>query len=211
MNNPKSIRAANPIHIGMYPSLLIAALSISTPYVSGKANDNGLMTAGICDNGIKRPHKNIMGNLKKLENVIASKTSLTETAINNPRKVDVTAIKITLIITGTQLIPDRLIKNNEKTIGTNAFKIPNIIAPAVFAIISKFKSIGASSSLSKDPPFLSKVMVTASMDVVPKRIHIAIIPGRIPLMSTSVFERNKNISVQANGNMIPQLILGGLR
>lgn len=71
--------------------------------------------------------------------------------------------------------------------------------------------MGASSSLSKDLPFLSKVIVTASMDVVPKRMDIAMIPGRISLISTSIFDLNKNISVQANGNIIPQLILGGLR
>jgi hypothetical protein len=136
-----------------------------------------------------------MGNRKKFENVCASNISLTDTAINSPRKVDVTAIRITLIITGIQLIPDRFIKNNEKTIGTNAFKIPNIIAPTVFAIISKFNPMGASSSLSKDLPFLSKVIVTASMDVVPKRMDIAMIPGRISLISTSIFDLNKNISV----------------
>jgi len=38
--------------------------------------------------GKNNPHRNIMGNLKKLENVCASKTSLTEVAINSPMNVD---------------------------------------------------------------------------------------------------------------------------
>ena len=57
--------------------------------------------------GMNKPHKNIMGNLKKLEKVWASNTSLTETAINKPRKVEVTAIRITPDKTTGQLIPDK--------------------------------------------------------------------------------------------------------
>jgi len=44
--------------------------------------------------GINRPHKNNMGNLKKFENVWASNTSFADTAINNPSKAEVIAIKL---------------------------------------------------------------------------------------------------------------------
>jgi hypothetical protein len=41
------------------------------------------------------------------------------------------------------------------------------MAPVVFASIKRFKLIGASNSLSNDLLFLSNVIVTASIDVVP--------------------------------------------
>lgn len=40
--------------------------------------------------GINSPHKNNIGNLKKLEKVWASNTSLTDMAINKPSKAEVT-------------------------------------------------------------------------------------------------------------------------
>lgn len=61
--------------------------------------------------GINRPDKNIIGNLKKIEKVCASKTSLTETAINKPRKVEVTAINKAAINVSIQFIPDKSIIN----------------------------------------------------------------------------------------------------
>ena len=141
--------------------------------------------------GINRPHRNIIGNLKKFEKVCASKTSLAETAINNPRKADVTAINTTPANVNSQFIPGKSIINDANNTGIKAFIIPIIIAPVVLASIKRFKLMGASSNLSNDLLLLSKVMVTASIDVVPKRTDNAITPGRIPRMSTSLFERIK--------------------
>lgn len=160
---------------------------------------------------MNRPHKKTMGNLKKFEKVWASKTSLTDTAIKSPRNVEVMAIKTILKIRGNQLIPGNPTQNKAKMIGTKAFKIPKATAPLVLAIIKRLRSMGARSNLSKDLPFFSKVIVTASIDVVPKSIDIAIMPGKIERISTSVCDRRKNISIQAKGKIMPQLIFGGLR
>src|SRR5690554_3249204 len=97
-NKPNTTKAEKLTHVGIHPSSFIAVLSISTPYVSGNISDNGLIATGICVNGINKPHKNIIGTLKKFEKVCASNTSLTDTAISSPRKVDVTDIRITLTI-----------------------------------------------------------------------------------------------------------------
>ena len=106
--------------------------------------------AGKCSIGINNPHKKSMGNLKKLDNVCASNTSLTDTAINKPIKAEVIAIKITAIITIGQFIPLKSVKNAAKTTGTNAFTKPNITAPDNLAKTSIPKLIGASNNLSKE-------------------------------------------------------------
>ena len=53
----------------------------------------GLNNAGNLSMGINNPQRNIIGKRTKLEKVCASNTSLTDTEINRPRKVEVTAIK----------------------------------------------------------------------------------------------------------------------
>lgn len=128
--------------------------------------------------GINRPHKKTIGKRKKLEKVCASKTSVTETAMKSPKKVDVMAIKMTLKMSITQFIFETEMKNKAMRIGTNAFTMPNKIAPSVFASISQVRLMGESSSLSNDRLRRSKVMLTASMDVVPKRMDIAITLGQ---------------------------------
>jgi len=146
-----------------------------------------------------------------LEYVWASNTSLTDTAIKSPRKVDVTAISMTLKKADSQFMPDKSTRNEAKSTGMKALRTPKRIAPDVFASIKRFKLMGASNNLSKERLFLSKVMVTANMEVVPNSTDKDITPGKIPLMSTSLWDLAKNISVQATGKIIPQLILGGFR
>ena len=96
-------------------------------------------------------------------------------------------------------------------IGTKALKIPKSIEPAVFARTMVFMLIGASSSLSNDLLFLSNVIVTASMEVVPNKMLIAVNPGKMSIISTVCCDRKKNINAQAKGNIIPQLTLGGFK
>ena len=72
--------------------------------------------------------------------------------------------------------------------------------------------MGAKRSLSKERFFFSKVMVTASMEVVPKSMEIATTPGRmVDTVPRPVPDLMKNIPVHARGKMIPQLMLGGFR
>jgi hypothetical protein len=171
----------------------------------------GLKKTGNTCTGMKRPHRKIMGNRKKLENVWASKTSLTDTAIKSPRKVEVTAIRKTPPNTRSQLMPERSVMNRAKITGTNPLNMPETMAPVVLASIRRLRSMGAIRSLSKDRLFLSKVMVTASMEVVPKRMDRHMTPGRRPRISNDVPDFRKTISVQATGKIIPQLMFGGFR
>jgi len=162
--------------------------------------------------GINNPHKNIIGNLKKLENVWASNTSLTETEINKPKNVEVTAIKIIAENKSNQLNPPPILNIIiDRITGIKAFTIPNKIAPDVFANINFPILIGDNNNLSNDFPFLSKVIVTDNIEVVPNNIDMVISPGSIFNMSNSVLVFTININVHAIGNIIPQLILGGLR
>jgi hypothetical protein len=174
--------------------------------------ERGLITEGRRSMGKKRPQRNIMGKRKKLEKVCASNTSLTETAMKRPRNVEETAIKTTAGKAVSHNTLDRSKKNAAMTTGTKALTIPKTIAPEVFESIRMPSGIGARRSLSKDRPFFSNVTVTPSIEVVPKRMEIAMSPGRsVRTPSNPPPDLMKNIPVQARGNMIPQLMLGGLR
>jgi len=162
--------------------------------------------------GINNPHRKIIGNLKKLEKVCASKISLTETAIKSPTKVDAIPIRIIAGITSDQAIPDRSVRNAAIIIGTKALAIPKRIAPEVLASINSSSDIGARSNRSKDRLRFSKVMVTASIDVVPNRMEMVITPGNSDrTLSNPLPDLIKNMPVHASGKIIPQLILGGFR
>src|SRR4030043_1784716 len=143
--------------------------------------------------GIKSPQRKIIGKRKKLEKVCASKTSLTDTAIKRPRRVEVTDSRKSAPSAGSQLMPDRLVIKDANKTGTNALNRPKRMAPLVLASIKRFKSRGAKRSLSKERLLLSKVMVTASTEVVPKRIDRLITPGRSSRTFTPAPDFKKNM------------------
>jgi hypothetical protein len=173
--------------------------------------DNGCRKEGNCSIGKNNPHRKIMGNRKKLENVCASKTSLTDTAINSPKNVEDIAIKTIAGKNIPQMIPERSVKNTAIRIGINAFNVPKNIAPDVLANISRFSGIGANNNLSNDLLLFSNVTVTASIEVVPKRTDTATTPAKIlGILSNPEPDLTKNIPVHANGNTNPQLMFGGL-
>jgi hypothetical protein len=162
--------------------------------------------------GKNNPHRKIIGKRKKLEKVWASNTSLTETAINNPRKVDTMPTKTIAGMTSDHAIPERSIRNAAMITGTKALTIPKRIAPEVLASMRSSSEIGDKSNLSNERLLLSKVIVTDNMDVVPKRMEIVITPGSSPrTLSKPLPDLIKNIPVHARGNIIPQEILGGFR
>lgn len=199
---------------GSVPTPRIAPPSKSVPYVKGKRYEIGRRKTGRLLTGRNNPHRNSMGNRKKLENVCASNTSFAETAINRPRSVEVTAIKKTASSTTPQLITARSIKKDANITGTKALNRPNNIAPESFAATIVLREIGASRSRSKERPFLSKVMVTASIEVVPNSTLMAIRPGSNARISDRFIPPDdliNCISVQDSGNMIPQLMFGGFR
>jgi len=162
--------------------------------------------------GKNNPHRNIIGKRKKLEKVWASNTSLADTEIKSPRKVDTIPINMIAGTTKDHTIPDMSARNAAITIGINALTIPKRIAPEVLAIISNSREIGAKISLSNDRLRLSKVRVTDSSEVVPNSIEIVTTPGKSSsTLSSPSPDLIKNIPVQASGKIMPQLTLGGLR
>ena len=114
--------------------------------------------------------------------------------------------------TKDHVTPDKSARNEPIMIGTKALAIPNKIAPEVLASISNSSEIGARSNRSNERLLLSNVIVTASIEVVPKRTEMVITPGSsVSTLSSPLPDLMKNIPVQANGKIIPQLMLGGLR
>jgi hypothetical protein len=162
--------------------------------------------------GKNKPHRKIIGKRKKLENVWASNTSLAETEMKSPRKVDAIAMRTIAGITRAQAIPERSARKAAIITGTKALTIPKRIAPEVLANIRSCSDIGARSNRSKERLRLSKVIVTDNKDVVPKRMEIAMTPGkRDRTLSNPLPDLMKNMPVQARGNIMPQETLGGLR
>lgn len=106
--------------VGSVPEPRTAPLSKSVPYVKGRRYEIGRRKIGRLLTGRNKPHKNSMGNLKKLESVWASNTSFAETAISSPNRVEVTAIRNTANNTTPQLIPVRSTKKDANNIGTKA-------------------------------------------------------------------------------------------
>ena len=98
--------------------------------------------------GKKRPHRNIIGKRKKLENVWASKTSLTDTAMKSPKKVDTIPIRMMAGTTRYQAIPDKSARNAAIITGTKALTTPKSIAPEVLASMRSSREIGLRLSLA---------------------------------------------------------------
>ncbi len=121
------------------------------------------------------------------------------------------AIKMTAIRTTAQLIPLKLIRKPINTTGTKALIIPNRMAPSILAATNVLRLIGANNNLSKDLLLFSKVIVTASIDVVPNNILMAIKPGSNSITSIFPDERISCIKVQERGKIMPQLMFGGFR
>lgn len=189
----------------------IEYLKISTPYVTGKIYDKGRIYKGNAVIGINKPQRKTIGNLKKFEKVCASKTSFADTAIKIPSKVDTIDNIIIPLNNKSQFNTEALKYNTDIKIGIKLFKIPNKIAPDIFAKTSRLMHIGASNNLSNERALLSNVMVTESIEVVPNRIDIATIPGNTSLISKADFDFIKSINIHAKGKIMPQLIFGGFK
>jgi len=114
-------------------------------------------------------------------------------------------------VSNVQLTTIALKYKTENKTGTMLLKIPNKIAPVIFAVISNLILIGANNNRSNDFDFLSNVIVTASIDVVPNRIDKLIIPGKTSSMLKAVLVFINIINIHAKGKIIPQLIFGGFR
>ena len=115
------------------------------------------------------------------------------------------------IINTSQLATIALKYKTENNMGIMLLKIPKRIAPVIFANTNNSVFNGAINKRSNERDLRSKVMVTESIDVVPKRIDMATIAGNTLLISKVLPDFTNIISIHANGNIMPQLILGGFR
>jgi len=131
--------------------------------------------------------------------------------MNNPSNVEIMDKRIIPEMRIAQLATKALKYKTENKTGTMLLKIPNNIAPEIFAIISSSILIGANNNRSKERAFLSNVIVTDSIEVVPKRIDIPTIPGKTSSMLNAVLVLINIISIHAKGKIIPQLIFGGFK
>jgi hypothetical protein len=88
-------------------------------------------------------------------------------------------------------------------------KYPKIMPPRTFPNKTDSTERGASNSLSNVFVLLSKTITIASAEVEAKRIDIAIRPGAKSFIPDGFLNRNANaITI---GNIMPQLIFGGLK
>jgi len=132
--------------------------------------------------------------------------------MNSPRNAEAMPISKVAGNTDDQTTPERSARNAAIVMGTKALATPKRIAPEVLASIRSSREMGASSNRSNERLRFSKVMVTASIEVVPKRMEIVITPGSsVRTLSSPLPDLIKNMPVHASGKIIPQLILGGLR
>lgn len=131
--------------------------------------------------------------------------------MNKASSVDMIDRKIIPANRTGQFATGALKKSVDTSTGAMLLKTPKRIAPVILAKTSSSILNGAIISLSNDRDFLSKVIVTESMDVVPNKIDIATIPGNISLISNAIPVLTNIMSIQAKGKMIPQLIFGGFK
>jgi hypothetical protein len=134
------------------------------------------------ETGKKTPQRKIMGNRKKLDMVMASKTSFTPTEIRIPSNENARPERM---MTNTKEIGERIDKPMIGIIKIVTKKVminPNRVLPSVLPkrIVLIFR--GARRSLSRAPILFSKVITMAAMDVEEKRRVIPIRPGTTSLI-----------------------------
>ena len=174
--------------------------------------EKGFRNQGSFETGKKRPHRNIIGNRKKFERVWAWKTSVTQTAMKNPRSALAAAIRKTETKKVGQMTEAKSLTKNAIKMGRKEFTIPKNNAPESFATISRAKGKGATSNLSNARVLFSKVIVTASIELLPKSTAKETTPGRSSLISPKLRPALiKKRIVQARGKRSPQLRFGGFR
>jgi len=93
--------------------------------------------------------------------------------------------------------------NTDISTGMKLFMMPETTAPLIFEKTSTSVLMGARSSLSNDLAFLSKVIVTASIDVVPKRIDMATIPANISTILKELPDLKKTSSSMQTEKLFP--------
>lgn len=134
------------------------------------------------ETGKKTPHKNIIGNRKKLDMVMASKTSFTPTEIRIPRREKAKPERMMMSTKEKGWFTERPIIGIKKIVIQKVIINPNRVLPRVLPKRMVLMFNGARRSLSRAPILFSKVITMAAIDVDEKRRLIPINPGTISLI-----------------------------
>jgi hypothetical protein len=137
---------------------------------------------GIEDTGKKTPQRKIMGNRKKLDIVIASKTSFTPTEIRIPRREKARPEKIKMRTNAQKCFTESPMSGIRIRVMKTATISPKRVLPSVLPKRMVLKFNGARRSLSKAPILFSKVITMAAMEVHEKRRVKPINPGTTSLI-----------------------------
>jgi len=110
-----------------------------------------------------------MGNRKKLDRVMASKTSLTPTEIRIPRRAKARPEKMKVRIKAQKCFTLSPMSGIRMSVMKIATPNPNEVLPRVLPKRMVLKLNGAKRSLSRAPILFSKVITMAAMEVHEKR------------------------------------------
>ena len=134
------------------------------------------------DAGKKTPQRKIMGNRKKLDMVIASKTSFTPTEIRIPRREKARPEKIKTRTNAQKCFTESPMSGIRIMVMETATISPKRALPRVLPKRMVLKFNGARRSRSRAPILFSKVITIAAMEVQEKRRVNPIKPGTTSLI-----------------------------
>jgi len=123
-----------------------------------------------------------MGNRKKLDMVMASKTSLTPTEIRIPRREKAKPEKMKMRANAQKCFTESPMSGIRMRVMKTATINPNRVLPRALPKRMVLKFNGARRSRSRAPILFSKVITMAAMDVHEKRRVKPINPGTTSLI-----------------------------
>src|SRR4030067_3321534 len=132
--------------------------------------------------GKKTPQRKIIGNRKKLDMVIASKTSFSPTEIRIPRREKARAEKIKTRTNAQKYVTESPMSGIRMRVMKTATINPKRALPRVLPKRMVLKFNGARRSRSRAPILFSKVITMAAMEVHEKRRGKTISPGTTSLI-----------------------------
>jgi len=132
--------------------------------------------------GKKTPQRKIIGNRKKLDMVIASKTSLTPTDIRIPRREKARPEKMKMRTNAQKCFTESPMSGIRVRVMKTATISPKRALPRVLPKRMVLKFNGARRSRSRAPILFSKVITIAAMEVHEKRSVKPINPGTTSLI-----------------------------
>ncbi len=134
------------------------------------------------DTGKKTPQRKIMGNRKKLDIVMASKTSFTPTEIKIPRREKARPEKIKMRTNAPKCFTESPINGIRIRVVKTATISPKRALPRVLPKRMVLRFNGARRSRSRAPILFSKVMTMAAIEVHEKRRVKPTSPGTTSLI-----------------------------